>query len=619
MLKSPLLFAISILVTLVSWTSVAKAENSRLELSFALPPIEEVADAESVVSQPVSLPAITEKKEVSPVKPEISLTTLSRPTETLREISDDSAHRRTQIAEATNLQQPASQPKAQNDIGIRFLQSTLSLPEQHLTEKKPLNLKDTTHQTVELDDWIFAGGSKSLVAHTVGSAEGTRHWSGQRTKAYYGHTDPGNGVWNLGTFSYQHEASSPEDADEKQLRRLKSQGIQLQQQASQRGLQLSLQEKLNGLDLANQAPLAALGEGGYVDRLAQAYRLQLKGEEAIAWARVRAYIDPNTQTWNAPGLGNNLHSISKDQERRMAAIDKALRAYEQGDHIELTLASLDSIHLEGSGLEQTPLPGANLDHTTPATSFGSVSEEFKLAARNISAAELNMIEDGLTEVAVTFDLPSASSQKNNSENLAVTPSETPSISKVGDRNIESPQESPNVDVSSATETEDTSTVDSSEPATTEIKATGMATTVMSQATFTDQPAIALSFASAPQEPLITTNTITHNALATNNALTTPTPTLGTETITPSDNDSETNETLTNRETIPEERLNAAHTSSNELSPKPTLDKLLDGILERETGEALTFSPSARSDSEQITDRSSHQSLLRTEDKIVRPQ
>ncbi|MBD2259194.1 hypothetical protein [Pseudanabaena sp. FACHB-2040] len=175
---------------------------------------------------------------------------------------------------------------------------------------------------------LFEGGSNSLVARTVGSAEGTRTAEGQRTSAYFGHVDPGNGVWNLGTFSYQHGATTPEEADVRQLQRLQAQTAVIQQKALDQGLELSLQETLNGIDLANQAPLAALGPGSYIDWLTQARKLGLSGDEAIVWARTRAFLDPDTQRWNAPGLGNNVYSISRDQERRMLAIARALDNYQ---------------------------------------------------------------------------------------------------------------------------------------------------------------------------------------------------------------------------------------------------------------------------------------------------
>ncbi len=182
----------------------------------------------------------------------------------------------------------------------------------------------TETQPISRTDQLFAGKADSLVARAIGHAEGTRTISGERTPAYYGHNDPGNGKWNLGSFSYQHGASTPEVADDLQLQRLKEQYQTLQQQAQQLKLDLSLEEDLNGLDLANQAPRAALGEAGYLARLAEAQTMGLRDHDAILWARTRAFLDPDTQQWNAPGLGNTLAGISRDQKRRMTAIQHIL-------------------------------------------------------------------------------------------------------------------------------------------------------------------------------------------------------------------------------------------------------------------------------------------------------
>lgn len=173
---------------------------------------------------------------------------------------------------------------------------------------------------------IFEGGTDSLVARAVGSAEGTRTPEGHKNPAYFGHVDPGNGVWNMGTFSYQHGANTPEEADARQLKRLQNQTQVLQVKAQEKGLDLTQEELLNGIDLANQAPLAALDRGGYIDWLKEAHNLGMTGSEAIIWARTRSFIDPDTQRWNAPGLGNNVYSISHDQERRANAIARAIHA-----------------------------------------------------------------------------------------------------------------------------------------------------------------------------------------------------------------------------------------------------------------------------------------------------
>ena len=175
-------------------------------------------------------------------------------------------------------------------------------------------------------DAIFEGGSNSIVAKTVGHAEGTRSRNGSKTRAYYGHVDPGNGAWNLGSFSYQHcDAScTPAEADDRQLRRLRSQSEVIKQKAANNGVRMTLEEKLNGIDLANQAPLAALDQGGYVDWLKVAHTKGLTGSKAVLWARTYSFLNPRTQTWDAPGLGNRYDSISHDQERRRAAIARAL-------------------------------------------------------------------------------------------------------------------------------------------------------------------------------------------------------------------------------------------------------------------------------------------------------
>ncbi|MGB5974343.1 MAG: hypothetical protein WBG38_13550 [Nodosilinea sp.] len=175
---------------------------------------------------------------------------------------------------------------------------------------------------------LFEGRSDSLVARAVGSAEGTRTPDGSINPAYFGHTDPGNRVWNMGTFSYQHGANTPEEADQKQLARLQNQGDVLRQRALKYGLNLTLAETLNGLDLANQSPLAAIGRVGYIERLAEAKANGFEGPEAILVARTRAYINPNTGRWNAPGLGNTEPSIRRDQQRRARAVAQAIAVYE---------------------------------------------------------------------------------------------------------------------------------------------------------------------------------------------------------------------------------------------------------------------------------------------------
>ena len=200
---------------------------------------------------------------------------------------------------------------------------------------------------------FFAGGSDSLVARTVGHAEGTRTPDGRKTRAYYGHIDPGNGVWNLGSFSFQHcrepryHCSTPEEADDRQLQRLQRQHATLLSRAAGAKLQLTVAEQLNGIDLANQAPLAALSDQGYIDRLLQAKQKGFNGQDAILEARVWSYWSPQKQRWDAPGLGNIESSIRHDQERRLLAIARAMTlAQPQATDLQSKQRSLSLLKLQ---------------------------------------------------------------------------------------------------------------------------------------------------------------------------------------------------------------------------------------------------------------------------------
>lgn len=223
------------------------------------------------------------------------------------------------VALKFDVAQPAkSSPRATatptKPVALTFLVDPQSQPEQPspINQTAPYSMHD-----------LFTGGSDSLVSKAVGSAEGTRTPTGGYTHAYYGHVDPGNGVWNLGSFSYQHGATSPAEADKKQLRRLQRQTLELRHQAQKNAFSLSLLEELNGIDLANQAPLAAL-DRGYINWLSVAKQQSMHKETQIVWARTKAFLDPDTGYWDAPGLGNHWEAIYRDQQRRYDAILRAL-------------------------------------------------------------------------------------------------------------------------------------------------------------------------------------------------------------------------------------------------------------------------------------------------------
>ena len=285
------------------------------------------AEGTATLTQPLPVP---EKAGRPPVRDRISIVKLNQAQPIARVLppTPPQALPRERVLEPRSINQPKTSAPA--DIGLSFRQAKPAAVGSGPTAVSTSASRGSTSPQVPgagIPAWIYQGGSDSLVARTVGAAEGTRTATGKRTKAYYGHRDPGNGVWNLGTFSYQHGARSPEEADQKQLARLERQGHTIAQQARRKALQLSLQESLNALDLANQAPRAALDTGGYVDRLAEARQQGLAEEQAILWARTHAYLDPRTQRWDAPGLGNTYGGIRHDQRRRQTAISRALQSY----------------------------------------------------------------------------------------------------------------------------------------------------------------------------------------------------------------------------------------------------------------------------------------------------
>ena len=173
--------------------------------------------------------------------------------------------------------------------------------------------------TGKLPEKVDSELSDRTLVCAIGAAEGTRDANCEPTAAYNGHTDPGNGANNLGSFSYQHGANSPADADAAQLARLRQAEKELQRQSVDKfGKPLSKPALGAALDLWNQAPLA--GES-FVDNLPTAK----PNTAQIVEARSRSYIDPPTGKLDAPGLGNSPAQVEADQARRTAEVMTQLK------------------------------------------------------------------------------------------------------------------------------------------------------------------------------------------------------------------------------------------------------------------------------------------------------
>jgi hypothetical protein len=168
---------------------------------------------------------------------------------------------------------------------------------------------------------LLEGGVDSPVAICVGTSEGTRTPDGRKTAAWAGHVDPGNGAHNQGSFSYQHSAASPKDADLQQIKKLRDVLLPKFLKALPNGW---LKEKshfqilfLVAADLFTQSEIACISKGGFLDH----FKIQdiFPPTKLIQW-RVMSYIDPTTGELDAPGFSNNLERLKADQRRRTEAV-----------------------------------------------------------------------------------------------------------------------------------------------------------------------------------------------------------------------------------------------------------------------------------------------------------
>jgi hypothetical protein len=115
----------------------------------------------------------------------------------------------------------------------------------------PSQFKQLPPVGVETDPTITDDTLKRAICR----AEGTCDKGGTPNHAYNSHTDPGNRKRNLGFFSYQHGASSPQEADQKQLARLRVvESRYIAQAQAKFGERCSRACMVAWLDLFNQSP-----------------------------------------------------------------------------------------------------------------------------------------------------------------------------------------------------------------------------------------------------------------------------------------------------------------------------------------------------------------------------
>ena len=157
-------------------------------------------------------------------------------------------------------------------------------------------------------------------ALAIGIAEGTRTANGGLTSAYYGHSDPGNGVRNQGNFSAQQGQASPQIADRQWLGTLTKTQMTyapvLERAGIRRGTQGYNRVMFNVLDLTVQAPAAVR------DFVAKIPRMLGGGLsiESIAKARADSFYTYNGRL-DAPGFGNSYSRLFQDQRSRAGVWD----------------------------------------------------------------------------------------------------------------------------------------------------------------------------------------------------------------------------------------------------------------------------------------------------------
>ena len=156
----------------------------------------------------------------------------------------------------------------------------------------------------------------------IGVSEGTRTADGGYTKAYYGHSDSGDGNWNRGTVSGGRNSNdTPQQVDQKWMGQLTRLQTTVRPVLLAYGLEPGTQgfnrTMFNILDLYVQAPEAAQGLIKNLKPVAeQGFTI-----EAIAKARADSYFNPETGQLEASGFGNSYQRLFQDQRSRAGVYD----------------------------------------------------------------------------------------------------------------------------------------------------------------------------------------------------------------------------------------------------------------------------------------------------------
>lgn len=157
---------------------------------------------------------------------------------------------------------------------------------------------------------------KQHAKYAVGYAEGNLTLNGNPKPSYYGHTDYGNGKTNIGAYSYQGKAKSPQEADELWTNHLIERlSIPLSKILVKNNYSIFI--LLNVCDLYTQAPLAVTDTGGLLEQISGVSSIS---EKDMIEYRVASFYDPVSKKIMAAGFGNNPNRLRQDQQRRVRCI-----------------------------------------------------------------------------------------------------------------------------------------------------------------------------------------------------------------------------------------------------------------------------------------------------------
>jgi hypothetical protein len=195
----------------------------------------------------------------------------------------------------------------------------------------PTNVLLPTTLAEPFTDFWF-GNPDAPGAIAIGMAEGTRTIDGVRTSAWYGHSDPGNANYNVGTFSSQNKTLDPDLADVEELQRIREElSIFIQAQPN-----LSPLEYLSAADLSIQAQGAFPAFGKQL-RMINSY--SLKPVSRIVEARVRSFYNPVNGHLEAAGFENDPKALRRDQLRRTRELERKLHDVKRNMPEAMTIAN----------------------------------------------------------------------------------------------------------------------------------------------------------------------------------------------------------------------------------------------------------------------------------------